>query len=44
MGISYREAKKRALGMDIYQAETKKVAEDAAAEEEGNFLVVEADG
>ena len=30
--------------MDIYQAETKKVAEDAAAEEEGKFLVVEADG
>ena len=42
MGISYRKAQKMALGMGLYQDETKKTAEDAAAEEEGTCLAAEA--
>ena len=44
MGISYRKAKKLALGIEISQAETKKSQEDAAAEGEGNFLATELAG
>ena len=44
MGISIRNAKHFALGMGIYQSESKKAADDAAAEEESKCMAAEAAG
>ena len=38
VGLAIRKAKKLALGMGLSQYESKKVAEDAASEEERNLL------
>ena len=44
MRLAIRKAKKSALEMALYKIETKKAAEDSAAEEERKFLVAEAVG
>ena len=44
VGLEIRKAKKLALGMALSKSEEKKVAEDAAAEEERKCLAAEATG
>ena len=44
MGLAMRKAKKMALGMALSKSEAKKAVEDAASEEERNFMAAEAAG
>ena len=44
MGLTIRKAKQSTLDMTLSKSETKKAAEDEAAEEEIKFLAAEATG